>query len=91
MTVHYVASIMPNQYAVFQGICAGRMPTTFGEWRASEDQNRRHLAKLGAKVISVCIDPLQLRAYCKSMDCEPDAAALTNLAIKMGGERDLNS
>jgi len=84
MALYYVPAIAPIAYPLFFSLCDGRLPETFVEWRVIEDLSRREWVADGHHVVAVCVEPEDLRDYCRSMNCQADGVALHALAMRVG-------
>ena len=87
MAVYYVASITPVAYPAFRDFCDGRLPETFGEYRAAEALARRDLVARGHHVMGLPVELAGFRDHCRSMNCRADGVALSRFATKIGNDR----
>jgi len=86
MAVYYVAGIAPVDYPAFCDLCDGRLPGTFGEWRALEDLDRRDLVARGNHVVGLPVELAGFRDHCRSLNCRSDGVALNNFATRIGND-----
>ena len=86
MTTYYVPAIVPIAYPAVHGLCNGRLPDTFEEWRVRESNARRELVAQGHQVYGMALSPADLDRHCRSRNCRADADALADLAMRRGVE-----
>ena len=87
MSVYYVPSLKPVQYADFVALCNDRIAETFEDWQVAQSLMRRDLVARGHHVVGVDVGPGDLRRYCRAMSRRADAAALSALAAQIGRDR----
>jgi hypothetical protein len=87
MTVYYMPSITPTGYDEIKTICGDRMPMTFGEWRNTQENERRAHLYDGDIVLPVAISVSDFREYCKTTKYRPEPALLANLSLSLATQR----
>ncbi|HXO02423.1 MAG TPA: hypothetical protein VN900_10230 [Stellaceae bacterium] len=84
MSVYYVPSLQPIEFARFRALNNSGLPETFEDWSVAQALRRRALAADGHHVIGVYVGPADFGRYCRSMNRAADIAALDALAMRIG-------
>jgi hypothetical protein len=84
MSIYYLPSLQPIEFAQFRALCNGGLAETFDAWALALSGKRRGLVAGGHHVIGVPVRPAQFRHHCRTTNCAPDAVALDVLATRIG-------
>jgi hypothetical protein len=84
MSVYYVPSLRPIEFARFRTLCNDGLADIFEDWAIAQTLRRRALAADGHHVIGVYVAPADFDSYCRSRNCARDFVALDALATRIG-------